>query len=94
MISGIQFYESVVPNIMQNRGNYAIVKQVPLQPSPLWGENVGKIYSTWIFGNRHNYPDKRFALVIENAGNGPAIKDSIRGPSAASRAWGISYHSD
>ena len=24
--------------------------QVPLQPSPLWGENVGKIYSTWIFG--------------------------------------------
>jgi hypothetical protein len=50
MISGIQFYENGVPNIMQNRGNDAIVKQVPLQPSPLWGENVGKIYSTWIFG--------------------------------------------
>jgi hypothetical protein len=50
MISGIQFYENGVPNIMQNGGNDAIVKQVPLQPSPLWGENVGKIYSTWIFG--------------------------------------------
>jgi hypothetical protein len=50
MISGIQFYENGVPNIIQNRGNYAIVKQVPLQPSPLWDENVGKIYSTWIFG--------------------------------------------
>ena len=42
MISGIQFYENGVPNIMQNRGNDAIVKQVPLQPSPLWGENFGK----------------------------------------------------
>jgi hypothetical protein len=50
MISGIQFYKNGVPNIMKNRGNYAIVKQVPLQLSPLWGENVGKIYSTWIFG--------------------------------------------
>ena len=47
MISGIQFYENGVPNIMQNGGNYAKVKQVLLQPSPLWGENVGKIYSTW-----------------------------------------------
>ena len=39
MISGIQFNE--------NRGNYAKVKQVLLQPSPLWGENVGIIFSTW-----------------------------------------------
>jgi len=44
-------YENGVPNIMQNRGDYAIVKQVPLQPSPLWGENVGKFFSTWIFGS-------------------------------------------
>jgi hypothetical protein len=51
MISGIQFYENGVPNIKQNRGNYAIVKQVPLQPSSLWGKNIGKIYSTWIFVN-------------------------------------------
>ena len=50
MMSGIKFYENGVLNIMQNGGNYAKVKQVPLQPSPLWGENVGKIYSTWIFG--------------------------------------------
>lgn len=33
--------------MMQNRGNYAKVKQVPPQPSSIWGENVGKIYSTW-----------------------------------------------
>jgi hypothetical protein len=42
MISGIQFYENGVPNIMKNRGNYAIVKQVPLQPSPLWGKLLAK----------------------------------------------------
>jgi len=47
MISGIQFYENEVPNIMQNGGNYAKVKCVPPQPSPLWGENVGKIFSAW-----------------------------------------------
>jgi hypothetical protein len=29
---------------------YAKVKRVPPQPSPLWEENVGKIYATWIFG--------------------------------------------
>jgi hypothetical protein len=50
MISGTRFIENGVPNIIQNRGNYAIVTQVPLQPSPRWGENVGKIYLTWIFG--------------------------------------------
>jgi hypothetical protein len=50
MISGIQSYENGVPNIIQNGGNYAIFKQVLLQPSLLWSENVGKIYSTWIFG--------------------------------------------
>ena len=55
MISGIQFNENGVPNITQNRGNYAIVKQVPLQPSPLWGENVGKIYSTWIFAIKYGF---------------------------------------
>ena len=32
---------------MQNGGNYAKVKRVPPQPSSLWDENVGKIYSTW-----------------------------------------------
>jgi hypothetical protein len=29
--------------MMQNGGNYANVKGVPLQPLSLWGENVGKI---------------------------------------------------
>ena len=38
---------------MKNRGNDAIVKQVPLHPSPFWCENVGKIYSTLVFGNNH-----------------------------------------
>lgn len=33
--------------MMQNGGNYAKFKLVPPQPSTLWGENVGKIYSTW-----------------------------------------------
>jgi len=52
MISGIQFFENGVPNIIQNKGNYAKVKPVPPKPSSLWGENVGKIYSTWIFGRK------------------------------------------
>ncbi len=50
MISGIQFYENGMPNSMQNGGNCAKFKWDPLQPSSLWGENVGKIYSTWISG--------------------------------------------
>jgi hypothetical protein len=63
MISGIQFYEYGVPNIMQNRGNYAIVKQVSLQPSPLWDINVGKIYSTWIFGYSYKVSLSRFEVL-------------------------------
>jgi hypothetical protein len=47
MISGIQFDEKVIPNIMQYRGNYTKVKRVPSQSSPLCVENVGKFYSTW-----------------------------------------------
>ena len=54
MISGIQFYENGVPNIMQNGGYDAIVKQVPLQPSPLRGENVGKIIRRGLSGV-HNF---------------------------------------
>ena len=54
MISGFQFYENGVPNIMQNAGNDAIVKQVPLQPSPLWGENVGKFIRRGLSGV-HNF---------------------------------------
>jgi hypothetical protein len=38
--------------MMQNGGNYAIVKSDPPQPSSLWGENVGKIYSSWILVNK------------------------------------------
>jgi hypothetical protein len=60
MISGIQFYENGVPNIMQNGGNYAKVKQVLLQPSPLWGENDGKIYSTWNPGIISLMSNKRY----------------------------------
>ena len=52
MLSGIQFYENGMPNIIQNGGNYAKVKRVPSQSSPLWGENVGKFYSTWNPGSR------------------------------------------
>lgn len=36
--------------MMQYRGNYTKVKSVPPQTLSLWGENVGKIYSTWILG--------------------------------------------
>jgi hypothetical protein len=39
---------------MQNGGNDAIVKQVPLQPSPLWGENVGKFIRRGLSGV-HNF---------------------------------------
>jgi hypothetical protein len=49
-VSGIQFYENGMPNIMQNGGNYAKVKRVTPQSTPVRGESVGKIYSTWIFG--------------------------------------------
>jgi hypothetical protein len=34
----------------QNGENYVKVKRVPPQPSSLWGENVGNIYTTWILG--------------------------------------------
>jgi hypothetical protein len=54
MISGIQFYENGVPNIRQNGGNDAIVKKGPLQPSPLWGENVGKFIRRGLSGV-HNF---------------------------------------
>jgi hypothetical protein len=47
VVTGTQFYENEVPNIMQNGGDYAKVKCVPPKPSSLWDENVGKIYSTW-----------------------------------------------
>jgi len=51
-ISNVQFYKMDRQKILQNGGNYAKVKSDPPQPSSLWGENVGKIYSTWILVNR------------------------------------------
>jgi hypothetical protein len=36
---------------MPNEENYVKVKRVPPKLSSLWGENVGKIYLRWIFGN-------------------------------------------
>ena len=36
--------------MMQNGGNNAKFNDALPQSSSLWGENVGKIYSTWIFG--------------------------------------------
>jgi len=42
----------IAKKMMQNGGNYAIVKSDPPQPSSLWGENVGKIYSSWILVNK------------------------------------------
>ena len=47
MISGIQFYENGMPNIMQNGGNYANVKKIQPQSSSIWVENVGKIILMW-----------------------------------------------
>jgi hypothetical protein len=34
MISGIQFYETGVPNIMQNGGNDAKINRIPPQYNP------------------------------------------------------------
>ena len=34
--------------MMQNGGNYARVKPIQPQPSSIWGENGGKLFSTWI----------------------------------------------
>jgi hypothetical protein len=51
-ISNVQFYGMDCQKMMQNGGNYAIVKSDPPQPSSLWGENVGKIYSSWILVNK------------------------------------------
>jgi len=42
MISGIQFYENEVPNIIKNGGNYAKAKGVPPQPSPLGVKKLAK----------------------------------------------------
>ena len=33
--------------MLYNKGNHAKLKYVQLQPSPLQGENGGKIYSAW-----------------------------------------------
>ncbi len=33
--------------MLYNKGNHAQLKRVQPQPSPLQGENGGKIYSTW-----------------------------------------------
>jgi hypothetical protein len=33
--------------MMQNGGNCAIVKEILPKTSSIWGENVGKFYSTW-----------------------------------------------
>jgi hypothetical protein len=33
--------------MVQNEGNDAKIKEILLQLSSIWGENVGKIYSTW-----------------------------------------------
>jgi len=39
---------------MQNGEYCAKVKGVPPKPSSLWGENVGKIYSTWNFAKTYS----------------------------------------
>ena len=53
MISGIQFYENEVQNIMQNGGNYAKVKCVPPQPSPLGVKKLAKFIrrGIWVPGS-------------------------------------------
>jgi hypothetical protein len=35
---------------MENGGDCIKVKEILPKTSSIWGENVGKIYSTWIFG--------------------------------------------
>jgi transporter family protein len=44
---------SSLPSVMKNGGNYAKVKSAPPQPSSHSGGNVGKIYSTWIMGEKY-----------------------------------------
>ena len=39
--------------MLYNKGNHAKLKYVQLQPSPLQGENGGKIYSAWNPGIGH-----------------------------------------
>jgi len=41
--------------MLYNKGNHAQLKRVQPQPSPLQGENGGKIYSTWNPGNIERY---------------------------------------
>jgi RimJ/RimL family protein N-acetyltransferase len=53
---------------------YAKVKRVPPQPSPLWDENVGKIYSTWIFGYIFTHTDCAAVEATPNVGNVASIK--------------------
>jgi hypothetical protein len=76
-VSGIQFYENGVPNIMKNRGNDAIVKQVPIQPSPIWreiekvlpifphslSEKGDKIISPWNLGYSYKVSLSRFEVL-------------------------------
>ena len=46
---------------LDNAGNHANLKCVQPQPSPFWGEFVGKIYQTWNLGKR------KFPGVGENS---------------------------
>jgi len=40
--------------MMQNGGNCTIVKEILPKTSSIWGENVGKFYSTWNPGIKKN----------------------------------------
>ena len=70
---------------MQNGGNYANVNRAPLQPSSLWGENVGEINLMWIFGS---LIDKIHAYEVDSVSNkdnlNEEVPDSMSGEIVAS----------
>jgi hypothetical protein len=95
MISGILFYENGVPNIMQNGGSDAIVKQIPRQPS-----SILQIYSTWIFGvvsmERFRSNDCLFQLAIMGSvfGRGIPIPNRFKRPEDKSAQQGTDRKQD
>lgn len=51
---------------MGNGGNHAKLKYVQPQPSPFWGEFIGKVYQTWNLGYGKVIPATN---IISQGGN-------------------------
>ncbi len=79
-----------IPKMLYNNGNHAKLKCVQPQPSPLQGENGGKIYSAWNPGKKISFKRiKTIKLEVLCAQTNPVGYHSFRYCS-----WGIRLRSN